>query len=310
MTIRLQAIASYIPRGGIDNLLQAAAFGETEDSVLHKIGARWLPRKAEDEETSDLATKAVAILLEKTQLSPGNVGALVVVTQNGDGYHLPHTSAFVHAKLGLPTSVPVFDISLGCSGYVYGLHILRSLMQASNLDNGILVTADPYSKIINPQDKATTLLFGDAATATLLSNQGHWSLSNPRMGSDGKNAEQIMVKDGQFFMNGRQVFNFAALLIPKEIQALLQENGLNETDIDSYCLHQGSAGILDAIARRFPAVKDRFINKLYSTGNTVSSSIPLLLEEQISRAETKRVLISGFGVGLSWASMILNRKEI
>jgi 3-oxoacyl-[acyl-carrier-protein] synthase-3 len=200
-------------------------------------------------------------------------------------------------------------VSLGCSGYVYGLQILKGFMHASGFDSGILVTADPYSKLIDPTDRSTTLLFGDAATATLLSRDGGWELSRPIMGSDGAGAENIMVKDGRFSMNGRQVFNFAATLIPKEINALLEQEGLQDTGIDSYCLHQGSAGILDAISRRFPAVKERFVNRMAATGNTVSSSIPLLIEEEIEKTANNRILIAGFGVGLSWASMILSRKE-
>jgi 3-oxoacyl-[acyl-carrier-protein] synthase-3 len=203
----------------------------------------------------------------------------------------------------------VFDISLGCSGFVYGLQILKGFMDASGFKNGVLVTADPYSKIINTNDRATTLLFGDAATASLLSSDGIWDLSRPLMCSDGSGADNIVVKDGKFQMNGRQVFNFAATEIPKQIKALLEQEQLSEADIDSYCLHQGSAGILDTIARRFPEVKDKFINKLALTGNTVSSSIPLLLEDELDKPEINKILISGFGVGLSWASMVITRKE-
>lgn len=307
--MRLHSIASYIPPGSIDNLAQAAAFGETEDFIRTKIGALRLPKKLESEETSDMAVRAVEALMAKTGLSSAAVDALVLVTQNGDGYNLPHTSAIAHAKLGLPKTTAVFDVSLGCSGYVYGLQILKGFMQASGFSNGILVTADPYSKVIDPTDRSTTLLFGDAACATLLSQQGEWELSRPIMGTDGTGAENIMVKDGRFVMNGRQVFNFAATVIPKEIKALLDQESLQEEEIDSYCLHQGSAGILEAISRRFPAVKERFVNRLANTGNTVSSSIPLLLEEETQKNSNKKILISGFGVGLSWASMILSRKE-
>lgn len=307
--MKLHSIASYVPPEYIDNLEQAATFGEGEEFVRSKIGALRLPRKRIDEETSDMAVQAVERLFEKTDMAPEAVEALALVTQNGDGYHLPHTSARVHSKLGLPKTTAVFDISLGCSGYVYGLQILKGFMQASGFENGILVTADPYSKVIDPTDRSTTLLFGDAATATLLSKNGCWELSRPLMGSDGNGADSIMVKDGRFVMDGRKVFNFAAMLMHKEIAALLEQEGLEETDIDSYCLHQGSAGILDAISRHFPAVKDRFLNRLAETGNTVSSTIPLLLEGKIKDAEIKKILISGFGVGLSWASMVITRKE-
>jgi 3-oxoacyl-[acyl-carrier-protein] synthase III len=307
--MRLHSIASYIPLQSIDNLAQATAFGESEEFVRSKIGALYLPKKLESEETSDLAVRAVENLISNTGLKLFEIDALVLVTQNGDGHNLPHTSAIVHSKLNLPKTTAVFDISLGCSGYVYGLHILKGFMQASGFNTGILVTADPYSKVIDPTDRSTTLLFGDAATATLLSLNGDWEMSVPRMGSNGAGAENIIVKDGRFSMNGRQVFNFAASLIPKEISTLLAEEGLQETDVDSYCLHQGSAGILDAISRHFPAVRDRFLNRMARTGNTVSSSIPLLLEEELQKSTNNKILISGFGVGLSWASMILNRRE-
>jgi 3-oxoacyl-[acyl-carrier-protein] synthase-3 len=307
--MRLQSVASYIPAGSIDNIAQASSFGETEEFIRTKIGPLKLPRKGLEEQTSDMAVMAVSNLLTKSNLNIETIDAMVLITQNGDGHNLPHTSAIVHAKLGLPKTTAVFDVSLGCSGYVYGLQILKGLMLASGLNNGILVTADPYSKVIDPKDRSTTLLFGDAATATLLSCNGHWELSRPRMGSDGSGAENIAVRDSQFAMNGRQVFNFAALLIPKEINALLEQEGLQETDIDDYCLHQGSSGILDAISRRFPSVKERFMNRLALTGNTVSSSIPLLLEEVIHKNVSRKILISGFGVGLSWASMVLSRKR-
>lgn len=307
--MKLHSIASYVPPDCIDNLEQAATFGESEDFIRSKIGALRLPRKRVDEESSDMAVRAVERLFEKASLTPEAVDALVLVTQNGDGHQLPHTSARVHSKLGLSKTAAVFDISLGCSGYVYGLQILKGFMQASGFENGILATVDPYSKVIDPADRSTTLLFGDAATATLLNKNGCWELSRPLMGSDGSGADSIMVKDGRFVMDGRKVFNFAALLIPKQIAALLEQEGLQQTDIDSYCLHQGSAGILDAISRKFPAVKERFVNGLAETGNTVSSSIPLLLEKNINKPEINRILISGFGVGLSWASMVITRKE-
>lgn len=307
--MKIHSIASYVPDHCVDNLAQAATFGETEEFVRTKIGALKLPKKTATEQTSDMAVRAVQKLMVKTELELDAIDALVLVTQNGDGHNLPHTSALVHAKLGLSKTMAVFDVSLGCSGYVYGLQILKGFMQASGFNNGILVTADPYSKVIDPSDRSTTLLFGDAASATLLSKLGKWELSRPRMGTDGSGADNIMVKDGRFSMNGRQVFNFAATVIPKEIKSLLIQEGLQETDIDSYCLHQGSAGILDAIGKRFPAVKDRFVNRLLNTGNTVSSSIPLLLEEEIQKTNINRILISGFGVGLSWASMILTKKD-
>lgn len=156
--IGIRSIASYIPEGRIDNIAQAQSFGRDEDFVRTKLGTTSLAVKAEDEETSDLAVRAVQNLLAKNpELSLENVQALVVITQNGDAEGLPHTSAIVQHKLGLPTHAACFDLSLGCSGYVYGLYVLKGFMQATGLKNAILVTADPYSKIMDRSDRMTTL---------------------------------------------------------------------------------------------------------------------------------------------------------
>jgi 3-oxoacyl-[acyl-carrier-protein] synthase III len=306
--MNLHSVASYVPEGRIDNLAQGASFGETGDFIRGKIGAVELPVMAAGQQTSDLGCEAVSRLVSATGLNTSAIDALVLVTQNGDGQHLPHTSALMHAKLGLPKSTAVFDLSLGCSGFVYGLQVLKGFMQASGFGSAVLVTADPYSKIIDRTDRVTTLLFGDAATASLLRDDGAWELSRPAMGSDGTGAAAIMVTEGRLGMNGRQVFNFAATVVPDQIKSVLAAQMLHETDIDRFCLHQGSAAIIEAIARRFPAVRDRFVNKLAHTGNTVSSSIPLLLEHELADPTVRKILISGFGVGLSWATMVLSRK--
>lgn len=308
--MKIAAIGSYIPNNTVDNLKQGEKFGESADFIEKKIGALQLSRLEDNEDTSDMAVKAVKALLATSNLTIEKIEALIVVTQNGDGNNLPHTSALVHAKLGLSKNVAVFDISLGCSGYVYGLQILSGFMQASGMRNSVLVTADPYSKVIDMEDRITSLLFGDAATATWLSAEGQWQLSRALMCSDGSGANSIAVTDGRLKMNGRQVFNFAATTVPRHIKDLLKQESLVETDIDQYCLHQGSAAIIDTISKRFPEVRNRFILDLKQQGNTVSSSIPLLLEKRINQKQTNRIFICGFGVGLSWASMILTKREV
>lgn len=300
--IGIKSIASYVPASRIDNFEQAKRFDESEEFIREKIGAFSLPVKAEDQETSDLAVEAVRALLRQGDLKPEAIDALVVVTQNGDGSGLPHTSAIVHGKLGLQTRVAAFDLSLGCSGYVYGLSVLRGLMQQAGMKNGVLVTADPYSKIMNREDRITTLLFGDAATATWLCEEGLWKFGVPILETDGGGHENLCVRSGKFEMNGRQVFNFASKRVPVQIEEWLERNNKSPCDIDLYCLHQGSASIVDAISKKFPDVKDRFVKDIEQTGNTVSSSIPLLLEKYLISGDLTSALISGFGVGLSWAT--------
>jgi 3-oxoacyl-[acyl-carrier-protein] synthase-3 len=306
--IGIRSIASYLPEYSVDNIAQGAKFGESEDFIKAKIGATRLTRKDDLEETSDLAAKAVRNLIANSKLGPDQIDALIVVTQNGDGCGLPHTAAIVQDKLGLRCDVAAFDVSLGCSGYVYGLSILKGLMREAGLSHGVLVTADPYSKVIDPDDRVTSLLFGDAATATWLSDGADWQLGKPILATDGSGGENLAVREGTLAMNGRQVFNFAALRVPPQIKALLDQEGLEPTDIDLYCIHQGSAAIVDAVSRRFRDVKDRFVLDMNDTGNTVSSTIPLLLIKHMDDPDVNRILISGFGVGLSWASSILSRR--
>lgn len=308
--IGIRSIASYIPQGRIDNIAQARSFDRDEAFVVNKLGTTTLSVKDQEQETSDLCVQAVENLLQKNpQLKKEDIQALVVVTQNGDAEALPHTSAIAQHKLGLPSSVACFDISLGCSGYVYGVYIVQGFMQATGIKNAVMVTADPYSKIMDRNDRMTTLLFGDAATATwLTSEQPVWKLGASNFGGDGSGAEYLKVENGHFFMNGRQVFNFASVKIIPDMQKTLDKAGLTFDDVQAICLHQGSGAIVDAIAKRLGDEHGhKVIKDMFGAGNTVSSSIPMLLEHYGDNPEWKNVLISGFGVGLSWGSALLHR---
>lgn len=306
--IGVKGIASYVPKGVIDNIERAIIFGENEDFAINKIGAIRLPMKGEGQETSDLAMLAVRALFEQCPLLDSSaIDAIFVITQNPDGEGLPHTSAILQNKLGLPTTVAALDISLGCSGYVYGLFALKGFMEASGLNNGLLITADPYSKIVNQKDRVTSLLFGDAATATWLGPDPIWTLDGVSYGTNGSGSEFLKVNQKQLYMNGRQIFNFASSQVPTHIKNLLTRFGYESKDIDLYCLHQGSNAIIDAISKKFPGVEGRFVKDMLNTGNTVSSSIPLLLEKYAFGNELSKILISGFGVGLSWGSAIITK---
>lgn len=306
--IGIKAISSYLPNETIDNLQQAKKFGQTEDFITDKIGALRLPVAKMEQQTSDLAVAAVEKLLEENELQRDQIDALVVVTQNPDGHGLPHTAAIVQHKLGLSSKVAAFDVSLGCSGYIYGLSIIKGVMEQADLKNGVLVTADPYSKIIDRNDRVTSLLFGDGSTATWLNESGQWKIGKPIFQTDGSGEKNLYVEGGYLHMNGRQVFNFAAMTVPKQINEWLVSNQLTAKDVDLFCLHQGSASIVDAISRRFPEVKNRFIKDIETTGNTVSSSIPFLLEKYVMNSQHRNILISGFGVGLSWATNMIHKE--
>jgi 3-oxoacyl-[acyl-carrier-protein] synthase III len=290
----------------LDNFEQGEALGTSAEFLETKIGMRRLSRKSKDEDTSDLAVAAVLALFECSELKPEDVQCLVLVTQNPDGGGLPHTSAIVHDKLGLRKDCIVFDISLGCSGFVQTLSVIKALMEAQGLKNGLLVTADPYSKIIDSGDRDTALIFGDGATATWMSDNPVWKIGATDGGiSSGQNGALKINEKGNLFMNGRGVFNFAATAVPPSIARVLELSSNTMENIDLVLLHQGSRYIVETIARRIGAEhKAPFCSADY--GNTISSSIPMMLAENVP-ASAHKLLLCGFGVGLAWATCYLER---
>lgn len=304
--IGIEAIGSYIPEGRISNYDRKEQLGFDDAFIERKIGIQQVAVKAQNEDTSDLCVEAVNRLLVKTAAVIEDIEALIVITQNPDA-NIPHTSAIVHGKLGLPERCACFDISLGCSGFVYGLSVLQSFMQTNGMKRGLLVTADPYSKIIDPNDKNTASLFGDAATATLVSDNPQYSTQNFTFGTIGQSHGELSCTDGVLTMNGRAIFNFAAKCVPPDINALLSCSELTLADIDKFIFHQGSKYIVDTIAKRLKLLPNQVTFDAANYGNLVSSSIPVILEKEMMNSQNMHVVICGFGVGLSWASALLKR---
>lgn len=306
-SIGITEIGVYIPELRESNYEQAAKFGVDESFIRTKIGVDFVSKKLDGEDTSTMCKKAFANLQNKCDFDVAEVDCIVVVTQNPDGSGLPHTSAIVHGKLGCGDSCAAFDISLGCSGYVYALSVVTSFMLQNDLRCGLLFTADPYSKILNSEDKNTCLLFGDAATVTLLTHTPRVYTRAFAFGTRGKDGDALHCVDKTLYMNGRAVFNFSAVEVPIQIRSLLDKNHLSLQEIDLILLHQGSKSILDVIQRRLQVDDSKVPTNLREQGNTVSSSLPLLLRDCLHNEEVRRIIISGFGVGLSWASGILER---
>ena len=273
--------------------------------IENKIGVKYYTVKNDDEKASDLCIKAFENLQKKIDIEKDKIDCMIVVTQNPD-YNIPHTSAIVHGKLDLSQNCACFDISLGCSGYVYGLSVIVSFMQANNLKNGLLFTADPYSEIIDHNDKNTDLLFGDGATVTYISENFIYKPKVFKFGTNGSGYKEILCKD-KLYMNGRAVFNFTATTIPKHIKELLEKSGLDDNDIDKYILHQGSKYIVDTIKKRLKVNEAKVPFDMYEYGNTVSSAVPIILEKELHKGYDK-FLLSAYGIGLSWGSTILEKK--
>jgi 3-oxoacyl-[acyl-carrier-protein] synthase-3 len=303
--VGIREIATYIPLKKVSNLERIDAFNVDEYFIKEKIGVEEIALKEKNEKASDLCIYAYEKLLQKLQVE--DVDIVVVVTQNPD-YNIPHTSAILHKKLCFKSNCICFDISLGCSGYVQGLAILKSFMEQFKLKNGLLFTSDQYSDIIDWSDKDTSLIFGDAATVTLLSDYAVYKMIDFTFGTSGEDFDAIIKREKCLYMNGRKVFNFVIKTLPADIMNLLKKLKLDKEDIDCYIFHQGSKYVVDMLANvlELPIGKVPFDMTHY--GNTVSSSIPIILEKEWKK-NYKYILLSGFGVGLSFANTILKMES-
>jgi 3-oxoacyl-[acyl-carrier-protein] synthase-3 len=299
-------IATYIPKRRINNYEKKEKFDIDDDFIENKIGVKSVSRMEPDQATSDLCIMAYNKLMEHSDLDPSSINVLIVCTQNPD-YSLPQTAAIVHGKLGLPENCAAFDISLGCTGYVYGLSVIESFMTSTGMKHGLFFTADPYSKVIDENDKNTSLLFGDAATVTYVGENPAFTSGKFTFGTRGKDFKHLICEAETLFMNGREIFNFAARTVPVDIKKVLEINNLGINDIDRFLLHQGSKFIVDFLIKKAGLPRDKTPYAIQDYGNTVSSSIPLMLKPLLSDFQVRRILMSGFGVGLSWASGILSR---
>lgn len=315
----LAEISTYLPERVIENAEIVARFGFEQAFLDDKLGIARRHVCGPDETVSDMAVAAAKRLMEKTGVDPAAIGLLVLVTQNPD-YKLPTTADIVQHRLGLPQTVQAFDVNQGCSGYVYGLSIAKALMSAHGHKAALLVTAEAYSKVMDPGDRTTVPLFGDGATASLLVPGGRGRIGAFTFGSDGSGAEELIVKAGgsrnptlacagagALTMNGRSIFNFMMRRVPADVKACLAANAKRIDDIDLFLFHQASRYMVEALAKGLGLPPEKVPIDITETGNTVSSTIPLLIDRLggVTALAGKRVLLSGFGVGLSWASTLI-----
>jgi 3-oxoacyl-[acyl-carrier-protein] synthase-3 len=309
--IVIKNIAGYIPERHESNFDKKNRFEIDDDFIINKIGVLSVSRKAFDETVSDMCIKAFKALQDKIRISADDVDCIVVCTQNPESGGIPHTSAIVHGKLKATEKCAAFDISLGCSGYVYGLSIVKSFMELNGLKRGLFFTADPYSSIIDPEDKNTVLLFGDAATVTYMTTDDiaspGWLPAKFLFGTLGIEGSALQLQNNKLVMNGRAVFNFSATRVPHQVAELLKAVELNPQDIDLFVFHQGSKYILDTLQKRMNLGPGKMPSNLAQHGNSISSSIPMLLEGHLGNDKLRNIVLCGFGVGLSWASCLMQR---
>lgn len=285
---------------------------------------------ATDVTALDMCEQAAKELLEGTAPLPD---AVIFVTQTPD-HSQPGNAALLHGRLGLPKETLAFDVNLGCSGYVYGLYLASLLVEAGGCCRVLLCAGDTLSRCVHPQDRVTAPLFGDAGSATLVERTEEIWLSWFSLQTDGAEANAICVPAGgarqprgettalpktddggnvrtpeHLHMDGAAVFNFSLREVPPLIKGILAFSGKTEADVDAFVLHQANKYILQNIAKRCGIPEGKVpVETLARFGNTSSASIPLALCAEVEGGildREKRVVLAGFGVGLSLAGAVI-----
>lgn len=301
-------IAYKLPNGILTNAQLCNFFPEwTEDKIYAKTGIMSRCVTSSEESALDLAECAAKRLLEDCSIHSDAIDYLLLCTQSSE-YRLPSTSCLLHERLGLRKDAGALTFDHGCSGYVYGLSLAKGLILGGMAKNVLLVTAETYTKYIAAEEKSTRSIFGDGAAATLIDEEAANNIGAFSFGTDGSGAEKLIVRDGRLFMDGPDIFNFTLDIVPKTIDDVLSKNNLTHADIDLYVFHQANKFMLDTIRKVNGLPRDKFYVNLEKTGNTVSSTIPIALKQLDETGRLKsgmKVMLMGFGVGLSWGATII-----
>ena len=279
----------------------------TPDKILSKTGIESRPVAGQDETALMLAEVACRKLFAAEKLDPAEVDYLLLCTQSGE-YELPSTSCLLHERLGLRKNAGALAFDHGCSGYIYGLSLAKGLIAGGMASKVLLVTAETYTKYIAPEDKSTRAIFGDGAAATLIDREAVGKIGEFAFGTDGSGAEKLIVRDGKLFMDGPDIFNFTLDIVPKTMDEVLAKNRLAHGDIDLYVFHQANKFMLDTIRKANGLPRDKFYVNVAHTGNTVSSTIPIALQQLAEDGRLRsgmKVMLMGFGVGLSWGATVI-----
>ena len=317
MAIEIHAVEYYLPNRIISNdEIAPLMHGWTAEKIFKKIGIKNRHKAEKNQTALDLAENACAKLFSK--IKNFEVESLVLCTQSPD-YLLPTGACILQDRLGLKNSIMCFDINLGCSGYIYGLGICRALILSNTVNNCLFVTADTYTKYIDEKDGGNMALFGDAASATFLIKSNTREILKPCFGTDGSGSDNLIVRGGatkdnlnvkpRLSMNGGEIFNFTNISVPSLVINTLKENGMVINDIDYFIFHQANMYMLEHLKNKIGIPKEKFLIDMENHGNTVSSSIPIVIANKQKYDpcffENKIVMLVGFGVGYSWGAIIL-----
>ncbi len=333
MSAAIQNIAFFLPETRLSNDMLAAEFpGVSAEAIYKQSGVRQRSIAEDSLTPADLAAQAASILFSKLHgVQPTEIDAVLYCTEGLD-YKAPATACLLHQRLGLKPACLALDIPAGCTGFVNGLMVAQGLIGKNGIRHVLLLTSEITSKVISQSDLHLRMLFGDGACATLISISDQDKLGQFVFGTDGTGAKYLWVehsgmrspadiawleeqrhnsnglKNGRMIMKGDELLHFALTHIPSLINDTLRVNHLQEEDIDLFVFHQASGIILRSLRRKCRIPEAKFFLHLEDCGNTVSSSIPLALQHAILQKRIQRgakVMLVGFGVGLSWAATVI-----
>lgn len=336
--VGIRGLAAAVPKNTINNYEYTEHFPAADvKDVVDKIGI--YERRFTDASTtsSDLSFAAAEKLLNDLDIDRSEIEMLIFVSQTPD-YRMPATSVILQDRLGLNTNTLAFDLSLGCSAFLYGLSVIYAYMEKSGLKKALLLNGETRSKVYSPKDRMTAFIFGDAGVAALIERDEKYGDSYFSLNSDGSREGLIKINGGGYrnpssvetlkervvddygnirtdehgYMNGADVFNFVIREIPKDIKRVLKFANKNKDELDYYLFHQANSYINNYLGKKMKFDKTKIPVTIHKFGNTSSVSIPLTIVSELkdSLEEEKEVLLCGFGVGLSWASSILKLKDI
>ena len=317
---RISEIETYFPEKILTNEDLQKEFPEwSPEKIFNKVGVKQRYTASAEETVLELAVKASEKLLKK--IDKNEIDFILFCTQSPD-YHLPTTACILQDRLGLRKDIGALDFNLGCSGFVYGLSIAKGLIATGAAQNILLVTAETYTKYLRKSDKSNRTIFGDGAAATLIQKDEAKENFQFILGTDGSGYDNLIVRNGGgrnrinkedeagncLYMNGQNIFIFTIEKIPALVKEILEKNNLTKNDVDYYIFHQANAHILRRQREILEIPEEKFYINLEKYGNTVSSTIPIALKDALETGKVKRgqkIMLIGFGVGLSWGATIV-----
>ncbi|GAB2026752.1 beta-ketoacyl-ACP synthase III [Lactovum odontotermitis] len=300
---KIRAVAHAVPEKIVTNDELAQHMDTSDEWIRSRTGILQRHLAAENETTTDLSAAVAEKLLAQAGIAAETLDFIIVATMTADTV-MPSTAAKVQARVGASNAF-AYDMTAACSGFIFALAQADKLIMSGAYRCGLVIGAETMSRVLDWSDRSTAVLFGDAAAGVLLDNSGSQPLIlAEKLQTDGSRADKLTCSSKEFLkMDGRAIFDFALRDVPKNIKEVA-----GDEEIDYFLLHQANARILDKMAKKLGQPREKLLQNLQNYGNTSAASVPLLLSEMTEAGTVKpgqKILLSGFGGGLTWGSLLI-----